>query len=276
MAKDPAFLFYPGDWISGTLGMNFEEKGAYMELLIIQFNKGAISEVMIKRLLNVRYDDVWPSLKDKFNVDTDGQLYNGRLREEIGKRKNYTESRRNSRLKSDEDNVKIYLIKDLESGFHKIGSSVNPLRRFSEILNQKNPAILPGDQRNYDLVWQSGVVKRTEESDLHSHFDSKRVMGEWFNLTQDDILYIKNKYYSKITYEQRTENEIENGIKNTSIVTKGGYGGNGRLMDGKRFDEKGEIVFFEDGTFQRLGMEQRIAFKAGTLRPRDVKRGITY
>ena len=35
MAKDPAFLFYPGDWIGGTMGMTFEEKGAYMEILMM-------------------------------------------------------------------------------------------------------------------------------------------------------------------------------------------------------------------------------------------------
>ena len=27
MAKDPAFLFYPGDWLGGTMGMTLEEKG---------------------------------------------------------------------------------------------------------------------------------------------------------------------------------------------------------------------------------------------------------
>lgn len=36
MTKSPAFLFYPGDWLGGTLGMTLEEKGAYMELLILQ------------------------------------------------------------------------------------------------------------------------------------------------------------------------------------------------------------------------------------------------
>jgi len=26
MSKDPAFLFYPNDYIGGTMGMTFEEK----------------------------------------------------------------------------------------------------------------------------------------------------------------------------------------------------------------------------------------------------------
>jgi hypothetical protein len=45
--KDPAFLFYPNDWIGGTMGMTFEEKGAYMELLMMQFNRGHMTSHMI-------------------------------------------------------------------------------------------------------------------------------------------------------------------------------------------------------------------------------------
>ena len=45
MGKDPAFLFYPGDYLSGTMGMTFEEKGAYVELLMMQFNRGHVTSV---------------------------------------------------------------------------------------------------------------------------------------------------------------------------------------------------------------------------------------
>lgn len=38
MAKDPAFLFYPGDWLGGTMGMSLTQKGAYFHLLMVQFN----------------------------------------------------------------------------------------------------------------------------------------------------------------------------------------------------------------------------------------------
>ena len=55
--------------------------------------------------------------------DEAGLFFNERLEIESEKRKSYTESRRQSRLKSDEDNVKIYLIKDLDTSLIKIGSS---------------------------------------------------------------------------------------------------------------------------------------------------------
>lgn len=92
MAKDPAFLFYPSDWISGTLGMTFEEKGAYFELLMTQFNQGHMTTHMIGRMVG----QLWSSIQHKFIQDENGLWYNIRLEEEKKKRKAFTESRRNN------------------------------------------------------------------------------------------------------------------------------------------------------------------------------------
>ena len=92
MAKDPAFLFYPSDWISGTLGMTFEEKGAYFELLMTQFNQGHMTSHMIGRMVG----QLWSSIEQKFVKDENGLWYNIRLEEEKEKRKAFTESRRNN------------------------------------------------------------------------------------------------------------------------------------------------------------------------------------
>lgn len=92
MAKDPAFLFYPNDWIGGTLGMTFEEKGAYMELLMTQFNRGHMTTHMIAQVVGQN----WDKIKEKFIKDENGLWYNERLEEEKSKRQNYTKSRRNN------------------------------------------------------------------------------------------------------------------------------------------------------------------------------------
>lgn len=92
MAKDPAFLFYPGDWLGGTLGMTLEEKGAYMELLILQFNRGHMTSHMIGHMIG----QVWENIKDKFEMDEDGKYFNARLDREKEKRKKYSESRKNN------------------------------------------------------------------------------------------------------------------------------------------------------------------------------------
>ena len=88
MSKDPAFLFYPGDWLGGTLGMTLQEKGAYMELLIYQFNNNTFTEAHAKRVLNVCFADVWHNIRHKFK--TDGTYYwNERLNIEKERRANY-------------------------------------------------------------------------------------------------------------------------------------------------------------------------------------------
>lgn len=94
MAKDPAFLFYPNDWIGGTMGMTFEEKGAYVELLMYQFNRGHMTKHMITRMIG----QLWVNLEVKFRMDSEGLYYNDRLDKEKEKRKKFTESRRNNIL----------------------------------------------------------------------------------------------------------------------------------------------------------------------------------
>lgn len=92
MAKDPAFLFYPNDWLGGTIGMTFEEKGAYMELLMVQFNRGHMTSHMIAQTVG----HLWDKIKDKFKEDDAGRFYNERLEYEVNRRKSFAESRRNN------------------------------------------------------------------------------------------------------------------------------------------------------------------------------------
>jgi uncharacterized protein YdaU (DUF1376 family) len=100
MAKDPAFLFYPNDWIGGTMGMTFEEKGAYMELLMTQFNRGHMTTHMIGQVVG----QIWEKIQDKFVKDENGLWYNVRLEEEKVKRQNYTKSRNNNALGKNQHN----------------------------------------------------------------------------------------------------------------------------------------------------------------------------
>lgn len=92
MAKDPAFLFYPNDYIGGTMGMTFEEKGAYVELLMCQFNRGHMTYHMCGQVVGQILDKII----HKFEKDENGLYYNVRLEQEINKRKAYSESRKNN------------------------------------------------------------------------------------------------------------------------------------------------------------------------------------
>ena len=203
MGKDPAFLFYYQDFLVGTSCMTLEETGAYIKLLCFQADKGELDEKDILKKIPI---ELWKSVKDKFQ-ENNGKFFNKRLNEEVNKRKAYTESRRQSRLKCDEDSVRIYLIKDLDTKYTKIGSSVNPLRRFAEMCNQENPAKTVGN-RNYRLIFSSRIVSRSEELKLHEIYKNKNIIGEWFDLSEEDTKNICKTYDE--CAKARTENENEN------------------------------------------------------------------
>lgn len=95
--KDPAFLFYSNDFLSGTMLMSDEEIGQYIKLLCLQHQKGHLKE---KDMLNIckSYNE---EIFSKFVKDDNGKYYNERLDEEIDRRKKYSESRRNNRKKKD-------------------------------------------------------------------------------------------------------------------------------------------------------------------------------
>lgn len=94
--KDPAFLFYPNDYIGGTMGMTFEQKGAYVELLVTQFNRGHMTSHMVGQVLGQNSGQIWEAIKNKFVLDDNGMYYNVRLEIEQGKRKSYIDSRLNN------------------------------------------------------------------------------------------------------------------------------------------------------------------------------------
>ena len=97
MAKDPAVLWYFGDWAGGTMTMTRHQKGCYIDLLCAQFNNGKLSLDEIKTVLGGDYGQSWPTLSKKFEKDESGLFFNRRLQEEKEKRVKYSESRRANR-----------------------------------------------------------------------------------------------------------------------------------------------------------------------------------
>lgn len=95
--KDPAFLFYSNDFLSGTMLMTDEETGQYIKILCLQHQKGHLKE---KDMLNIckSYNE---EIFSKFKKDKDENYYNERLEYEVNKRKVYSESRRNNRRKKE-------------------------------------------------------------------------------------------------------------------------------------------------------------------------------
>ena len=72
--KDPAFLFYSNDFLSGTMLMTDEETGQYIKLLCLQHQKGHLKE---KDMLNIckSYNE---EIFSKFKKDKDENYYSKR------------------------------------------------------------------------------------------------------------------------------------------------------------------------------------------------------
>ena len=127
MSKDPAILWYPNDWNGGTDGWSFELKGAYIDLLMLQFNRGRMTLHMIGHKLGQNGGQIWDMIKSKFKEDENGLWYNERLEAEQKKRKAYTESRLNNKKGNNQhtkndDETRSY---DLDMTKHTAGRMVN-------------------------------------------------------------------------------------------------------------------------------------------------------
>jgi uncharacterized phage protein (TIGR02220 family) len=90
--KDPAFLFYSKDFLTGVSDLTNEEVGQYIKLLCIQHQKGHLTE----RAMNVAVGTVSEFVLAKFEKDEHGLYYNERLEIEAAKRANYTKGRRDN------------------------------------------------------------------------------------------------------------------------------------------------------------------------------------
>ncbi|WP_407497463.1 DUF1376 domain-containing protein [Elizabethkingia meningoseptica] len=92
--KDPAFLFYTKDFISGTQEMSCEEVGAYLRLLMYQHQHGKIpnDKSRMMRICGIfiesDFDGIWEIVGDKFN-QMDNHLVNKRMTIEATKRKEH-------------------------------------------------------------------------------------------------------------------------------------------------------------------------------------------
>lgn len=233
MAKDPAFLFYPGDWLSGTMYLTHEQKGAYMDLLILQFNVGKFTEAQAKQVLSICFDVAWPMLEQKFKKE--GNFYfNVRLQTEIEKRKNFSESRRNNAKgnkssktdklnteasaehmhehmedeninenKIEDDNIIIEASKKIltDFGFNEI-RNINHLRKISDFLRVlKYQNRLDYFIEIYPAYWEYKKLSGSEPQMLETFLNDGWDRANW----QEKLNEIKNKTQGKTNPVSRLE-----------------------------------------------------------------------
>ena len=132
--KDPAFLFYSNDFLSGTMLMTDEEVGQYIKLLCLQHQKGHLKEKDILNICKVHSEEIF----SKFKIDEEGNYYNERLENETNKRKAYSESRRNNRKKKEEKETYVKDMNNICNSYEEHMENENININKNIILNKDN------------------------------------------------------------------------------------------------------------------------------------------
>lgn len=92
----------------------------------------------------------------------------------------------NTELEQPSDPCYVYLMVDTTNGYHKIGISNNPEYREHTLQSEKPTIELLAAKQ-----FPSRIIASAIESALHSAFGEKRLRGEWFDLTDQDVSDIK-------------------------------------------------------------------------------------
>lgn len=155
MSKDPAFLWYPNDYMGGTMGMTFEERGAYVHLLMMQFNRGHMTSHMIGQEVG----HLWDKLQDKFTQDENGLWYNVRLESEIEKRQGFVKSRYNNLSGTNQ-----YTKKEADNDAHMDGHMT------SHMENVNNNSIHKKSVREINEEFYQNEILKNPDNKKYHHF----------------------------------------------------------------------------------------------------------
>jgi uncharacterized protein YdaU (DUF1376 family) len=175
--KDPAFLFYSSDWLTGCQFMSMNERGEYITLLAAQHQNGHLDPKRLGFLLGYGWDMVSDIVKSKFVLDENGLIYNERLEAEAEKRSQYADKQRNNGMKG---------------GRPKKDENPKETQTITQLITQSKPKNNPTENENenvnrvriednkkvwFDVFWEKYNKKQ----------DSKKCFDKWLKLSDNEI-----------------------------------------------------------------------------------------
>lgn len=205
MAKDPAFLFYTSDFLTGTMFMTDEEVGVYIRLLCVQHQQnGSINE----KIFNSKVIE-GSIIRTKFKKDNEG-YYNQRLLDEMIRREKKSNNL-SENAKKRWTNVKkrnaIALQKDMP--IENENENENKDDNKKEVNNKHFESIwnkYPNkDGKKRSKIYFFASVKTEKDLEdinkaLNNYLNCKKVKegfikngSTWFNNWQDWINYVEPK-----------------------------------------------------------------------------------
>ena len=142
----------------------------YFKSRVVQFNPHLDFQRMGDRTFMVRgdaFDADMNLLRESVNIPVN--VLREPLKNEI------------KRIPKKDIDTNVYVMIDTNTGYYKIGRSVNPKIR-EKTLQSEKPTI--------EMLFNKKATNK-EEKQLHELFKDKRLRGEWFDLTAKDLDTIK-------------------------------------------------------------------------------------
>lgn len=172
MAKDPAFLFYSNDFMSGTQFFTHEQTGKYIRMLCAQHQHGHLSQEQVLMICGTLDKQVL----EKFEQDPTGKFFNERLDIEIERRKKFCESRRQNKLSKKTHDKHVETVTETktitntekeEKGVQGENEST-AFREFKIFLSEEAPKLLKVKQPFTELQFEkiNGIYPRSEIESL--------------------------------------------------------------------------------------------------------------
>lgn len=171
--KDPAFLFYSNDFLSGTMLMSNEEVGIYIKLLCLQHQQGHLKE---EDMLSI---GATKKVFSKFIKDEEGNYYNERLEYEANKRKAYSESRKNNRKKKETyEKDMLNICNSYEE--HMENENINKNKNKNININKNRVNRVIGEEEKETEILDKWEMQFNEFYGLYPRKVKKQDVKKWF------------------------------------------------------------------------------------------------
>lgn len=222
--KDPAFLFYSNDFLTGTMFFTDIQVGKYIRLLCVQHQTGHLTK---KRVLSIcgEFDK---DIMEKFKKDKQGLYYNVRLDIEKEKRNKFTDSRRknlsNSKINKTDTHMGVHMKKHMAKHMENEDENENS----SKIKDIKKNTVLWNkfaEEENLPQITYMGGTRKTnlEERLKDKNFDLEKLIEK---IKESDFLMGKSESSFIINFDWVIKNEenfnqiLEGKYKNANGVKK--------------------------------------------------------
>ena len=197
MAKaPPSFDFYYNDWIGGTKHLSHVARSCYLDLLMFQFQNGAIPErkLAMMQLCGItdqgQWDSIWDEIKDKFEPIDDARRGNVKMdetREKAIRRweANRVNGRRPKR-KPDGSQTEATAKPSLRSGLSQTEATAKPSLRSGLSQTEATGKEEEGSRKKEERRFQEEDLKTT-----HTHRtelnDSRRAVSNQTRFSDEPV-----------------------------------------------------------------------------------------